>query len=225
MNREVTREKKLPVFSIVLGDLDALVSRLINLFEDQEKTRVSIDIKLKNEKLEFENIKELCEYKELPSKVTQFSLYISGGGNRVSISADSIFNPLAIVRATANNEAWCAGAIETVFSFISSYKRWYHFFVAAPIGWFLFILGNIPAIVLFTPISNFLSFNTLGTIGYFLPLIVLAILYFFRPKLFPARVIVINENETFIRKYSAELSLAIASISVIISIIGLYLNK
>ncbi len=140
MKREVERERKIPAFSIGIGELEVLWGRAVALFEDTEKVYGLIDITLPTEKLEFKDIEELKQYSNLKGRITKFSLWLSQKGRRVSIRSSHLFYSQAIVSATGETEAWCAGAIETVYSFLQSYKVWYHWLVSAPIGWVLILL-------------------------------------------------------------------------------------
>ena len=134
MKREVERKKKLPAFSLGMGELEVLYGRLLELFDTPGKVYISISIKLPSENLQFKNIEELKQYAQLRGRITKFSLYLSQGDRTVSIrSSFSIGNPPE-VSATAETERWCAGAIETVYSFVKSNRLWYHWFVSAPIG-------------------------------------------------------------------------------------------
>jgi hypothetical protein len=121
-------------------------------------------------------------------------------------------------------EAWCAGAIETVYSFLRSYKVWYYPLVSAPIGWILIFLLNIPTVAqLFLP--KVASIHSTAFIGWVATLIALAFLFAFRGKLFPAAALRITEEENFIRRHSAELGLIIALLSAVLTVVGWFLGK
>lgn len=224
MKREVERERKIPAFSIGIGELEVLWGRLTALFENHEKIYSSIDIQLPSETLEFSNIEELKQYSNLKGEIRKFSLTLSRSGRRISIRSSGFFEPQAVVRTTAETEAWCAGAIETAYSFLQSHKVWYHWFVSAPIGWILIFLANIPtAAVLLLPKGS--TIDKIAYIAWLATLIALGILYVFRGKLFPAAVLRITDEESFIRRHSAELSLVIALLSAVLTVVGWYLGK
>jgi len=223
MEREVEREKKLPAFSIRLGELEALWQRLLSLYDNAENVYGSIDITLSAEKLEFDNIEELKQYPGLKGKITNFSLRVSKGGRRVYLRSGSFLNSECIVSAAAETEAWCAGAIETVFSFLRSYKVWYSWLASAPLGWVLLIFANIPSIAFWTLPKG--SIGMLSITGWLSTLIALVFIYFFRWRLFPVAAIRITEEESYIRRYSSELSLIIALLSVILTLVSLFLKK
>lgn len=227
MKREVVRHRKIPAFSISIGELEALWNRLTPLFEDPD-IRSSIEITLKGETLKFSDIKELKEYSDLKGKIKEFSIYLSTrtlseADRRIAIRAYNILDPHAEITASAETEAWCAGAIETTYSFLQSYKVWYHWFVAAPIGWILFAILNLPMISLLFVSKDF-KFDKNLSVAWLFTIATLAILYGFRRRIFPASVIRVTEDEGFIRKHSAELGLLIAIFSAFIALFSLFLK-
>lgn len=216
MKREVERERKIPAFSIGIAELEVLWGRLLALFENGVKIYSSIDVRLPRETLEFSDIEELKQYPNLKGKIRDFSLTLSHKGRRISIRSSGFFQAQAVVRTTAETEAWCAGAIETTYSFLQSHKVWYHWFVSAPIGWILIFLANIPtAVALILPKGS--TINKTAYIGWLATLVALGILYVFRKKLFPAAAIHITDEEGFVRRHSAELSLIIALLSAVLT--------
>lgn len=225
MKREVKREKRLPAFSIGIDELGILWTRLIALFDDSQEIYSTIKISLPSEELEFDTIEELKQYPQLKGKITKFSLRLSQIGTRnISIRSNSFLNSQSEVSACADNEAWCAGAIETTFSFLQAHKLWYHWFVAAPIGWLLMVLGNAPTIAgLLLPkgevIDRFLY------AGWLAITLSIAIPYFGKSKFLPASVIRITDEEGFIRKHGIELSLFIAVVSAVLTVIGWFVGS
>ncbi|PIX55662.1 MAG: hypothetical protein COZ50_01565 [Zetaproteobacteria bacterium CG_4_10_14_3_um_filter_54_28] len=222
MKREVERTRKIPAFSIEIGELEALWQRLVALFENSGDVYGSINIEFPKEKLEFKDVEELRQYPDLKGKVTNFSLWLSKDGRRVSIRSSSLFNPQAVVSATAESEAWCAGALETVHSFLKSYKVWYHWFVSVPLGWVLFIFANIPSIAMLARPKD--SIDKIVLIGWLAAMIALVFLYVFKGKLFPASVLRITDEESFVRRHSAELGLIIALTSAVLTVVGWFLG-
>ena len=224
MKREVEREKELPAFVLNVGELQLLWARMLDLFEDKEGVYSTLDISLPREQLEFKNAEEFAAYDQLPSRVTTFSLRLSHEGKRVVLRSGRLLASRAHVSASSPTEAWCAGAIDTVNSFVQTRKVWYSWFTSAPIGWLLFILGNAPVVSSMllpkeTQISKLVAF---GWIGVFLALLSL---YFGREKLLPAASIRIDEKQGFIRAHVAELSLAIAALSAILTVAGWFVSK
>lgn len=221
VKREVNRERKLPAFSLSVGELEVLWSRLAALFNDSVELYASIDIRLPSEQLEFSNIEELRQYERLPARVTNFTVTLAQKGCRITIRSGMLFAK-AQVDATSETEAWCAGAIDTVYSFVQSHKLWYNWFVSAPIGWVLVIVANIPsAVMTFMPkgVERVFMFGWLGA------LLTMSLLYFGRGRLLPSAMIRISESKGFVRNNVAELSLAIAVFSAILTVIGWFVAK
>lgn len=224
MKREVERERELPAFALSVGELEVLWMRLAALFDDPTDINAYIHIRIPSEQLEFDSIEELRQYKRLPIRVTEFTVRLFKNGRSVIIYSGRFLNTKSKVSATSETEAWCAGAIDTVFSFVQSHKLWYNWFVSAPIGWILIFLIYIPwAVLLFMPkgsqIDSVIVFGWLGAVS------ALLLLYFGRERLLPSAVLKISESDGFVRKHVAELSLVIAIVSVILTIIGLVITK
>lgn len=224
MKREVKREKKLPAFSITVADFEVLWGRLLALFENTDKVYSSIEINLPTEKLEFNDIEELKTYASGNGKIRNFSFYLSSNGRRVSVRSYGFLSKSNMeVMAYGDSESWCAGAIETVYSFLHSYKLWYNWFVSAPYGWIFLLLLNTPSIMFFFAPKDAIP-ATATVIGWLIALFAIGFLYLFKGKLFPASILVITENETFIKRHSAEIGLALAFLSVALTVIGLVVN-
>ena len=224
MRREVSREKALPAFSIGMGDLELLWGRLLALFDKPEHVHSSIDITLPSESLKFNNIDELREYSALRGRITKFRLWLSQGERNISIRSGSFFGARPEVSVRADSEAWCAGAIETVYSFMQANKLWYSWFVSAPIGWIFFALANLPTIAsLLLPKGE--SLNKPVFAAWLSITITLGILYLVRGKLLPSSVLVVTREDGFIRRYVGELSLLVAIISIILTVVGWFFAK
>lgn len=224
MKREVERERELPAFSLTVGELEALCQRLATLFNDPTLLHTSIDVRLPSERLEFASVEELRQYEHLPHQITDFTVTLFKNQRSIILSSGRLLTAKAKVRARSETEAWCAGAIDTVYSFMQTHKLWYNWFVSAPIGWLLFIIGNMPLPVLVfmskdTPIDRVVVF---GWFGAFLTLL---LLYFGRERLLPSGILKISETNGFVRRHVAELSLAIAIVSVILTIVGWFVTK
>ena len=226
MKREVKRSKNLQAFIIGIGELEILIGRLLVLFEIPEKVYISIDVTLPTEKLDFKNIDEMKQYAQLRGRITEFSLHLSQNERRVFIRSGraGLFHYPAEVDAKAETEAWCAGVVETVCSFLQTYRVWYYWFVSAPIGWMLWMATFLPSF-------GFLFFQK-GKIvdmpivtAWLVTMATLVTLYFAKGWLLPSAILRITEDENFIRRHAAELSLLVALISVILTIAGWFIGK
>lgn len=224
MKREVEREQKLPSFRIGVAELEVLFDRLLALFPEPDEVHTSVDITLKSEKLEFDNVAELKQYGLLKGEITKFSLWISQGGKRISMRSSGIFGGRGAISAKADNEAWCAGAIETASSYLQSHRLWYDWFISSPLGWVLSAFAYIPTISM--------AFLPKGTViekpivyAWIATTITLAVLYVARSHLLPTSVLVFSKEEGFIQRNGAQLSLLIAVISAVLTVLGWYVGK
>ena len=222
MKREYNKTKKLPSFIIDLNKLEILYKRLNSLFdtEDSEKLNSSISIEIDTETLFFDDIEDINRNShELPNKIENFSISVSKKwGKSVDIySYGSPFFPFNYtVCATSDSEAWCAGAVETAYSFFNSNSRWYKF-ISSFIGWMILII-----ILSFFVLKHNEWYLKNCAEPLFYTLILFCFFYFFRGKLFPYGVLVIKEEDNFFRKYDKEIGLFV---TVSCGIIGLIIKN
>lgn len=227
MKREVERKQKLPAFSITVSQLGVLITRLVALFAGNTEVHVSIRVTLKKESLRFDSVEELKSYRDLPGRVVDFTVSVSqfGTGRRVWMySGSALFDSRSMVAAEADTEAWCAGAIETVQSFIQVHKLWYHWFVAAPIGWILLVSSYLPTAILQlmpkgTVVDKAISFAWFGVV------LTMFVLWVGKGWLLPSSVLKISEEDGFVRRYIPELSLIIALASAVLTVVGWFVGK
>lgn len=224
MERKVERERKLAAFEIDLGDLEALLQRLLQLF-DQDHIYCKIEIPLKQESLTFESVKEIKEYDALKGRIRKFYIKVFDRNYRsISISSGSRIFYQSSVSATSESEAWCAGAIEIVTSFLQTRKVWYHWFIAWPYTLLVFISVGIPFVIQ-KLINNDLFKNKTFAVGWLLIMLLFAVLSVSREKFLPAAALNISNEEGFLRRRTPELTLIIALISAALTIIGWFVGK
>ena len=223
MKRRVERSKKLPAFSVDIAELERLWARVNALFDEDERIDSRISITLPAEEIEFKSIDELKECTNLAGRITNFDLALYQNNKTVTIRGHFLLYSQYTVSATGDNEAWCAGAVETVYLFFQSHRVWYHWLVVAPIGWMLIIFMNMSAAIL-TYNKGILSADKTIVVGWTATLITLTFLFAYRKKLLPPAIIVITEEEGFIKKHSAELALIIALVSLLLTGIGLFIS-
>jgi hypothetical protein len=224
MKREVERQKPLPAFRLDVVELGLLVTKMLALFDEPSEVRCSISVELPAETLEFSNFDEMKEYRGFPESIKKFSVWLSQGSRRVSIHAGQIGGYRPKVSAQSEFEAWCAGAVETVFIFASSHKVWYHWFAAAPIGLFLAaLMVGTQFVAIFVPKEA--KVPPAAVVGWLLLAGISALLVMLRPKLFPAAVITIRQSESWFKRHVAELSLVVAILSALLTIIGWFFSK
>lgn len=225
MERKVDRERKLSAFEIDLGDLEALLQRLCQLFDSQAVVRCKIEISLKQESLTFKSVDEIKEYGALKGSVAKFFIRIFDMNCRsISVSSGCRIFYQATVSANAESEAWCAGAIETVTSFLQTKRVWYHWFAAWPYTVLILIMAGIPYAIGKIIEKDFFK-NKSFAIGWLITMLLFAILSISRERFFPAGSLTITSDESFLRRKASELTLIIAIISALLTIIGWFVGK
>jgi len=228
MKREVNRRRVLPAFQLDIQDLGLLWSRCIALFDAPEEVHASLTVELETETLKFSTFHELEEFSGLPDRVTKLSLWLSRGDRHISIRSPSLIGTLCEVHAGGESEAWCAGAVETVFAFISNHRASYGWFVTAPLGWILVALVYGLPFVLFLAqkfVTANLQISQASAYAWSALVASITLLYLSRNRLFPLTVLEVRESRGFVRRNVAELGLAVAVVSLVLTVIGWFVSK
>jgi hypothetical protein len=92
-----------------------------------------------------------------------------------------------------------------------------------PFGWIAIAICYTPEIVLFF-LHKGATLDKVSVIGWLIALFTIGFLFFFKSKLFPVSILIFTENESFLKRHSAEIGLALAFLSVALTVIGLFLN-
>jgi hypothetical protein len=224
MRREVKRSRGLQAFRIDLPQLEALLIRIVGLFPSTPVSQV-INVRVGDEELEFANVEEMRTYADLPSRITSFRIRVSEGSRRVSLAAErQVGTPTsASVSAEAETPAWCAGAVETVDTFLRGHRQWYFWFRGGPLLIAAILAMILPAVALAlagveTVAIRFLAPSIAGFIA-------LLGLYLMEDRLFPVAVLEVRQVETAIRQYMPELTLFMAALALVLTILGWFLAK
>jgi hypothetical protein len=224
MNRRVERRRNLPAFSIGLGELEVLWNRIIAVFGPGEPDGALIKISLQSEELEFRMLDELHNNAELKGRVTKFSLHFYQGRRILNVFPGSLFNAVPFVFAQGETEAWCAGAVEVVYSFLQSHRLWYHWFVSWAVGIFISVLlFASSALALLLPNSP--PFPRWIVLAWLSSLVALSVLHLARAILLPSSVLRVTNEEGFFRRHVAELSLVVALISAVLTVVGWFFRR
>jgi len=136
----------------------------------------------------------------------------------------SFFSSRGYASAKGDTDAWCAGAVEEVIAFLNSYKRWYAWFVVWPFGVLLVFGFNVPAALSLLGYKEIWS-NRILLVSWMLVICLLAVMFFARDRLLPSYVLVISNEEGFLRRNAAQLGLLIALASAILTVIGWFVGK
>lgn len=228
MKREVKRQRVLPAYRIDIPEIGLLWKRCRDLFPEPDKVYCSLIFELPAETLRFSSFEELVGFQGLPPQVTVFSLWLNQGDRHISLRSSTILGSRPEVSAGGDGEAWCAGAVETVYSFLANHRATYSWFIAAPLGWMLFLLTSV--VPLATALaSKFwqpeLRIPVAAAYSWAALICTVSLLYFTRHRLFPMTVLVVRETQGYIRRHVAELSLFVAVVSAALSIIGWFIAK
>lgn len=231
MQRKISRKRLLPAFRVDMSELGLLWTRLIGLFDKPEEVRSTMTVELPGETLDFDSFEELRDYPGLPATLSKFSLGIAAVGygdghnqRRIMLESNPLLESLPEIYASGESEAWCAGAIETVLSFVQPHKLWYSPVVSAPAGRILYaLLMFVMGASIFFPKDYKIPLVFLYGLGAFA--LTLAMLYFGRRRLFPVCEISVRQKTGFVRNHIGELSLLVALISAVFTGIGLLTAK
>jgi hypothetical protein len=194
------------------------------LLNEPSRAHCTITIELPSETLKFSNLDELNSYQTLPSTVTNFSLFFMEGERHISIQTSGIMNLKPKVSVKGESEAWCAGAVETVFVFFVQHKASYNWFIVIPFGWLIMLIA-FGALFISIFLAKDTKIPSAVVIGWASLILTFTLLDLLRSKLFPATVLTVRSNEGFFKRHAAELSLYVAIVSAILTVIGWFVAK
>lgn len=220
MKREVSRDKYLPAFALNIDDLEILLSRLLTLFNEVDTIYTSIKPDLRRETLIFKNVEEIRENNGLRGQIKNFSLYLSQDDKSILVRSGWLLDSRPSVSTSSSNEAWCAGAVETISSFFQSKHQWYFWFVSWAIGPISIAFSSIPLLAKVL-LPRAFHLQGLALYSWTLLVIVLMFLYLAKDSLLPSASIIITQEDSFLRRHSGELSLLVAIVTVILTVIGM----
>lgn len=218
MKREVEREVRLPAFALQMGELELLWQRMQQLFEREGVRKESIDLSLPSERLHFDSIEELKEYTSLRGQVTNFSLRMSQGGTSLTVKTGGLFSNVPTLKAEGESDIWCAGAVEAVTSVVHRNRLWYWWFIRAPLLLLFFLVATAPYLHNLL-LSKALKVSTPIGMAWLSVVITLGFITFTREKLLPTAALVFTNDLGFVRRYGAELGLALGIISLVASLL------
>lgn len=222
MKREIDKEEKLPAFNLSSSELELLWDRLRELFDSEKGLRSRLHLTLPNEKLQFDDIEELRIYGRVRGRVMQFEIEFSQENRSVSVrSAAPIFRSAATVRVQADSDVWCAGAINVVQGIVLPNRTWYWWFANWPFLFTFFILSMLPWLFSWFGLTIFENMSPRVALAWFSVVLLLGFLAFTKDKLLPVATLTFTEEPNFVRRYGAEISLALGVVSIILAIVAL----
>ncbi len=226
MQKEVKREKRLPAFTINVDELELFYLKFIPLFNSSEKVTFYLNAEFPSEAISFHSINELKNYSEHYKKTNKFSLTLRQN-DKVILILNSAKNFSLVsspkVIALGDNEAWCAGTVETVYSFIKLRKQWFHWLAIAPI-WALFMVF-VPALLMVDILFDVKIYSMISSFQSLIFCLLVIVLIWIQPIAFPSSTLIFVEEDSFIKKNVAELTLFATVLALIIALLQMYLNK
>lgn len=218
MKREVEREIRLPAFALPLGELELLWQRMSNVFVGNGDIRKSISLSIPRESLEFDSIDELREYPELRGQVTQFTISMSRGAESIIVKSGGFFSTVPFLKVRGQTDLWCASAVEAVFGVIHRNRTWYWWLMHLPFTVLFYSAALLPLVVHWL-LSREVKYSSPVTLAWFSAVMALGFISFTHEKLLPQATVVISNEQSFIRRYGAEIGLALGLISFVASIL------
>lgn len=217
MKREVLREVRLPAFSLGRGELELLCNRMKSLFETTEESKLTINLSLPNEKLRFDSLEEFTSYNSLRGRVLDFSIKAERGYRSVTVKTGGLFSNVPTLRVEAESEVWCAGAIEAVMSIVRENRVWYGWLIRLPLTLIFLLLSLVPAIINWIA-PKAPSMPIALSLTWFSAVLVFGYVSYHNEKLLPPASIVFTQELGFVRRYGAELGLALGVVSFMFAI-------
>lgn len=218
MKREVEREIRLPAFALQLGELELLWQRMQQLFESADPKKEAIDFSLPSERLHFDSLEELKAYTQIRGRVTNFTLTISQRNTSVTVKTGGLFSNVPTLKVEGDSDIWCAGAVEAVMSVIMRNRLWYWWLIRAPIT-LLFLLAALAPTLYNWVISKELKMSAPVAIAWLSVVLALGFISFTKEKLLPTAALIFTNDLGFVRKYGAEIGLALGVISLLASLL------
>lgn len=222
MKKIIESSKNLPAFSMNVKEFESFWQLLQNLLKNEkDQVAMSIDVKLKKEKIEFKSIEEFIAYKEFSDNLTDFHIYASSGEKRISIFTSNFINRIATIVVKSDEALWATVTCETIQAYLANHKVWYNWIVKLPLIRALATFIFIAMIVGFNVPKDYKFSHLIGysLIGVYLTLLVLSGV---RDKFLPGAKLIVINDEVFYKKYVTELTLGLALISVILAAIAIF---
>jgi hypothetical protein len=225
MKRLVSKTVRLSPFSIGLGDLSLLWTRLDALFPEEEKS-FYVDVEFAAEKLTMETLEELKGAKYPKAKATTFTLHCHGAEHSLHLFTPPHSGSRPLLEIRSNSEVWIAGAREVVLTIINHNRTWYHWLanpsvlpvwgaavISASAGYLATQLWRGEPTHFAAPLSVVTAALAVGVV-----------LVGSKP-LFPQVTLRLVETESTLRRYSVELTLLFAAISAVLAGFSLIVPK
>jgi hypothetical protein len=223
MKRSIDRSKRLPAFQVDLPALKLFAGDVARVFAGT-KPSMRICLSLRGEKLEFVDIEELeLHGPELPGRVSGFEMSWLDYGNDRNCRLGSSIGGSGMVYASAPDEAWCAGVIAVVEKHARANRKWWAFLRSWHVWLCTMVLAVLPSLAKWifhrtSPITEAFF------VAWFVLLVLSWVLWFRFERLFPPRTLLIRAHEKWFRRHETELTLALALVSLVVSLVALFIR-
>ncbi len=224
MRREVKRRRKLPVFRLDLPAFQDLLVCMTGLFAIDPRAP-TIRLRSRNEELLFEGIEDLvAATSELPARVSDFSVhYVCSDSRSLLLESSGFLGSQATITAEGPDFAWCAGASATVVQRLRQHSRWYGPIRGWPLGAMVLITANLPMLSRLTGTSLFRSWAATGAWAAVLGTSLA--LYISRRRLLPVATLDLRSSEAAVRRYMPEITLAVAILALLLTVLGWFVAR
>jgi hypothetical protein len=225
IRRTIDRNERLPDFRCDIAQLQSLFNRIIEHFGETAELSMSISVPLKTEKLDFDNFDEMKLYDGLPPKITKYSISLrERNGNKSCSLRTGLLIEKVQINVSADNEAWCAGITELCRDFAQRHRMWYAFIKRSYLFILFFIMSVIPAISKYLFRDDILFSTFYSGLRWFFVWISIGMLAYFDDSIFPASIVIIRKERSLWREYVPELSLIVAILALVITIVGVIIQ-
>lgn len=225
MKREVRREIPLKPFSIGTSELALIWTRLEPLFASVRNKRFYVDIGFDSETITVDSLDELRVAPFPALNSTDFTLHFHGENCSVHVYTPPHIGPVPKLVVLSDSEVWAAGARDVVLSVINQNRAW-HSWVPP---WLLTLFAVLSVVLFFVILGIERATKYTLTPGTFLGMgatfLALSLLALTRSRLLPLATLRLRETESIWRRYSVELTLALAALSVLLTLYGLFAPK
>ena len=218
VDRRIERQINLPAFRCDLGSFANLVDELSTYCDPGGSAHTVITVSFDREQLKFDSSNELLDYawpRDSISNVGVLAWPKEHDYPQISFRVGESLTARGRILATSDSEAWNAGATEIALAFVRRHRRWYagsRIWATLPLGAIviallalisrLLELSQPPSFVLWVLASGLLGWAASDAVNW----------------LFPTATIVVREREFFVRRYSPEISIALALAALLVAL-------
>jgi len=222
VKREIERRRKLPSFQLTLDDLELLVKEMSRLI-GAEDVRRTIRVRLPNEDIRFDSVLEMRLERTLPATIRAFSVLVSKGDERAILIGRGTVDP-AELSVYGDNLEWVAGTSEAIYQAINSHRVWYSAFRGGPL-----LLALLVALTIAFLPRLFFTESPAASDPWFrwgsgALVVVFSLLIGTRTRLLPPATLVTRAEDSMIRRYIPEITLAVAIFALMLTIIGWFVK-